>query len=603
LLTVLFFISCSRSPVSDEKQESQEVIQEKISRLNTEVEAAGTEVEAAGQAIYKSQEAIQEKISRLNTEVEAAGQAIYNGTVSSLNQTSTISTMPSQKHSLDTSQQEVTVPVSEDDSDSEQSNAISSTPQELLDMKLANPKRKLSTTQSISLIEHCAQLGEEKAAFATDKKVVMVLGNTGAGKSTFLNYLMGARMELVYPEDLDLPGEQKVVVVAQNSPRPEIMPIGHEETSKTFMPQMATDPDNTTWVYCDCPGFADNRGPEINISNALSINRILQRSGGVKAVFLANYRGLSVDRGNSIQAMEDMCHQMFGSADNLRRHQNAVLLGITKAPIYNSNGKLLSLNNVRVRLNRTNTPTAQILASRSFLFDPLDRRENPDFWSRERCRTEIAQLSSIPQQEATTMFQTVLIANDRTKLLEMARQLRHKLANAITQGDEASLRNCWLLLQRLRVIRHHEVETIIQEDVLPTLKNKVLKRIGSFKNYANAHDFDLAEEQLDLLTTLQDAIPDVLLELDLNALRNHLKGCRKKYTEQKRLEASREEARRTLEAMERQRIINLWEQREAERRALEEMERQRINNLRELERLRRERRAWEQQEDDSRSIL
>ncbi len=124
-----------------------------------------------------------------------------------------------------------------------------------------------------------------------------------------------------------------------------------------------------------------------------------------------------------------------------------------------------------------------------------------------------------------------------------------------------------------------------------------LKRIDSFKNYANAHDFDLAEEQLDLLTTLQDAIPDALLELDLNALRNHLKGCRKKYTEQKRLEASREEARRTLEAMERQRIINLWEQREAERRALEEMERQRINNLRELER------AWEQQEDDSCSIL
>jgi len=257
-----------------------------------------------------------------------------------------------------------------------------------------------------------------------------------------------------------------------------------------------------------------------------------------------------------------MCHQMFGSADNLRRHQNAVLLGITKAPLYNSNGKLLSLNNVRVRLNRTNTPTAQILASRSFLFDPLDRRENPDFWSRERCRTEIAQLSSIPQQEATTMFQTVLIANDRTKLLEMARQLRHKLANAITQGDEASLRNCWLLLQRLRVIRHHEVETIIQEDVLPTLKNKVLKRIGSFKNYANAHDFDLAEKQLDLLTTLQDAIPDALLELDFNALRSYLKGCRRKHEEQAAMQKNQEALQ--------QKISGLTAEMEAERRQIQE---------------------------------
>ena len=470
-------------------------------------------------------------------------------------------------------------------------------------MKLANPKRKLTTTQSISLVNHCATLGEHNAAPATGKEVLMVLGNTGAGKSTFLNYLMGARMELVYPEDLDLPGEQEVVVVAQNSPRPEIMPIGHERTSKTFMPQMATDPDNTTWVYCDCPGFADNRGPEINIANALSINRILQCSGGVNAVFLANYRGLSVDRGNSIQAMENMCHQMFGGVHNLEKHKNAVLLGITQAPLYHR-GQPFTCDRVRSLITRSNTPTGKILADRIFLYDPLDRGgENSDFWSRERCLSEINQLSIIPKEEATTMFQTVLTGDDRTKLLEMARQLRHKLANAVTQGDEASLRNCWLLLQRLRVIRHHEVETIILEDVLPTLKNEVLKRIGSFKNYANAHDFDLAEKQLDLLTTLQDAIPDALLELDLNALRNHLKGCRKKYTEQKRLEASREEARRTLEAMERQRIINLWEQREAERRALEEMERQRINNLRELERLRRERRAWEQQEDDSRSIL
>jgi len=435
-------------------------------------------------------------------------------------------------------------------------------PQELLDMKLADPNRKLSTTQSITLLNHCAQLGEENAAFATDKKVVMVLGNTGAGKSTFLNYLMGARMELVYPEDLDLPGEQEVVVVAQNSPRPEIMPIGHGRTSKTFMPQMATDPDNTTRVYCDCPGFADNRGPEINIANALSINRILQRSGGVKAVFLANYCGLSVDRGNSIQAMEDMCHQMFGEVHNLERHKNAMLLGITQAPLYHR-GQPFTCDRVRSLITRSNTPTSKLLADRIFLYDPLDRGgENSDFWSRERCLSEINQLSIIPKQEANTLFQTVLTNSDRTKLLEMARQLRHKLANAVTQGDEASLRNCWLLLQRLRVIRHHEVETIILEDVLPTLKNEVLKRIDSFKNYANAHDFDLAEKQLDLLTTLQDAIPDALLELDLNALRSYLKGCRRKHEEQAAMQKNQE-------AMQ-QKISGLTAKMEAERRQSQE---------------------------------
>jgi uncharacterized protein YqeY len=319
-----------------------------------------------------------------------------------------------------------------------------------------------------------------------------------------------------------------------------MMPIGHEETSKTFMLQMAPDPDNTTRVYCDCPGFTDNRGPEINIVNALSINRILQRSGEVKAVLLVNYYGLSIDRGNSIQAMEDMCHQMFGGVHNLERHKNAVLLGITQAPLYHR-GQPFTCDRVRSLITRSDTPTRKLLADRMFLYDPLDRGgENSDFWSRERCLREINQLSIIPKEEVNTLFQTVLTNRDQTKLLEMARQLKPRLANAVTQGDEASLRNCRHLLQCLRVIRHNEVEKIIQEDVLPTLKNEVLKRIDSFKNYANAHDFAIAENQLDFLTTLQDAIPGAPLELDLDALRRNLKGCRQAHEEREAMQKNQE---------------------------------------------------------------
>jgi len=303
-------------------------------------------------------------------------------------------------------------------------------PQEILNTKLSNPHAALTPNQSISLVNHCATLGEHNAAPATGKEVLMVLGNTGAGKSTTVNYLMGCKMKTAVDEL-----EEEIIIVDPESRVRELMPIGHDGQSHTFMPQIVPDPDNPNKAYCDCPGFGDNRGAEINISNAINTRRVFQQATRVKAIFLVEYSDFIGSRGNNIRTLESMCHQMFGSADNLRRHQNAVLLGITKAPLYNSNGKLLSLNNVRVRLNRTNTPTAQILASRSFLFDPLDRgRDNPAFWSRERCLSEINQLSIIPKEEATTMFQTVLTGDDRTKLLEMARQLRHKLANAVTQG-------------------------------------------------------------------------------------------------------------------------------------------------------------------------
>jgi hypothetical protein len=475
------------------------------------------------------------------------------------------------------------------------------TPQEILDHKLRNPEAVLTPDQSIILLNHCAELGEQHATPAAEKTVSIFAGNTGAGKSTTLNALLGCQMKA----ETDQFGEQRIVVDPE-SPRKEVMPIGHHgRQSQTFLPTIVPTPDEPNNAYCDCPGFADTRGAEINIANAINIKKILQQATGIKAVFLTEYSDLIGSRGNNMRAMESMCHQMFGSADNLRKYQNSVLLGITKAPRYNkTSGQPFSINNIRLRLNESNSDIATILANRIFLFDPLDRAtDNLDFWHREQLRTVISQLRHIPQQQAKNLFQTTLTDGDKVHLLNTVRQLRPKLANAVTQGDEASLRNCWLLLQRLRVIQHNEVEKIIQEDVLPTLKNEVFKRIDSFKNYANTHDFDLAKNQLDLLTRLQDAIPDAPLELDLNALRSHLEGCRKKYTEQKRLEASREEARRALEAMERQRIINLWEQREAERRALEKAEKQRINNLRELERLERERRAWEQRQEDSCSIL
>ena len=49
----------------------------------------------------------------------------------------------------------------------------------------------------------------------------------------------------------------------------EIMPIGHSKRSTTFMPQIESGPKGV--IYCDCPGFLDNRGKEINIANAVNI--------------------------------------------------------------------------------------------------------------------------------------------------------------------------------------------------------------------------------------------------------------------------------------------------------------------------------------------
>ena len=52
----------------------------------------------------------------------------------------------------------------------------------------------------------------------------------------------------------------------------EIVKIGHSKTSQTFLPSVVDPREGSEakgLIFCDCPGFEDNRGAEINIANAV----------------------------------------------------------------------------------------------------------------------------------------------------------------------------------------------------------------------------------------------------------------------------------------------------------------------------------------------
>ncbi len=54
------------------------------------------------------------------------------------------------------------------------------------------------------------------------------------------------------------------------------------------------------FVYCDCPGFWDNRGPEINIANAVNIRSVVSRAKSIKIMLLLNYYSLKSDRSKGL---------------------------------------------------------------------------------------------------------------------------------------------------------------------------------------------------------------------------------------------------------------------------------------------------------------
>jgi hypothetical protein len=452
---------------------------------------------------------------------------------------------------------------------------IETTPQELLTAKLANPELNLSTTQSVSLIEHCARLGERNAASAADKDAVAVLGATGVGKSTSINGWMGCQMVLSTPEALGIRGMNDVVVVSLDSAQPEATSIGHGAVSHTFMPQIVQDPNCNTRIYLDCPGFSDNRGAEINIANAINTSRVLQQAQGVKAVFLTGYNGLFDDRGGSIRNMETMCHQMFGSIDNLRNHQDSVLLGVNRAPLQTS------LNRMRVFCAEMRSPIMRILAGRLFLYDPLERGGG-DFWSREQFLAAIEQMPCIPQAVASNMFQTALTGDDMTALRRIVRHQVSELRNTLEQDDYPAASRCWDLLKRLRIIEHREIAEFMEGQVIPHMRGYAAGRTATFNKHAAQHNFTEAGRLLTSLRALTDHFPEENL-IDLDNLEATLNTAQAQHTAQREAEEktrrAEEERRKTQEelkveqqlaAQERRRQAELEVALEAARREREE---------------------------------
>lgn len=111
-----------------------------------------------------------------------------------------------------------------------------------------------------------------------DKSVVLVMGNTGAGKTSLTAHLSG----------LDL------VIKKTKYDEPYVDYLKREEwhgkigtsnvDSETFIPNKFVSADGV--VFWDCPGFADSRGSEIDIANSFYIGSIAKNAERVKFVLV-----------------------------------------------------------------------------------------------------------------------------------------------------------------------------------------------------------------------------------------------------------------------------------------------------------------------------
>jgi energy-coupling factor transporter ATP-binding protein EcfA2 len=200
--------------------------------------------------------------------------------------------------------------------------------------------------------------------YATGKDLVLVLGNTGSGKSTFINYLAGQTMHEVTKEEFLEP------VIETDNP---IMAVGHNSfKSLTDHPQLYSD-SSTGLTYCDCPGFLDSRGPEFDIPNAFAIKTIVEKAHAVKAVIvLVDYNSILAEKGRGLRETITILRQLFGIQDsNIAHYRDSIAILVSKSQ---QAYPPLTLDNFKTSFSEFDLLLNALKEQISF-YDPLDRAD------------------------------------------------------------------------------------------------------------------------------------------------------------------------------------------------------------------------------------
>ena len=267
----------------------------------------------------------------------------------------------------------------------------------------------------------CIQHGLVNARRGKGKELLMVIGNTGAGKSTMINYLHGCIMERFKQ------GAKKMVRVKEDSEVVEMMKIGHTNQSMTFIPDLEAD---EWFTYLDCPGFLDNRGAEINIANAVNIKSAVCEARAVRVLVLINYNSILADRGRGLRETLKVLIGLFGTIAALKQACSSILLGVSQVPKFDAEGEETTLDDVRglfedsTGFDEDSFAVLQELSQRMCIYDPLDAC-GESFSKRQDL---IALIQGLPPLcEPQHAFHTVLEAENYEVLRKITSNMKKRI--------------------------------------------------------------------------------------------------------------------------------------------------------------------------------
>lgn len=193
-----------------------------------------------------------------------------------------------------------------------------------------------SLQERLDVFDYVLEKGLAAIEKAQGKNVVILLGETGGGKSTLMNYLWGCTLH----------EQDGAIEVSPTSPRKQIAPIGNKKDSCTLTPTCVPDfrfsvhdffsesdfelMKDEYVTFVDLPGLNDTRGVEIALANAVVLRQLIVAAKSTRIVQVEEKRHLfGAGKGaawrNSVKVLESRFKM-------LARDNRSIYLIVTKSP-------------------------------------------------------------------------------------------------------------------------------------------------------------------------------------------------------------------------------------------------------------------------------
>ncbi|ETO35047.1 hypothetical protein RFI_02028 [Reticulomyxa filosa] len=184
---------------------------------------------------------------------------------------------------------------------------------------------------NIKFMLELVKKAEEAAEQIRNKNVILLLGGTGAGKSSLIHFLAGSTMEQQTVDGQSHIAPKNVKNKALDNVKTSVKTVS-ETKYITAVPidlkEMGVYGDQDSIILCDTPGFEDTGGPEIDVANGIGIIKALKNCKSVKPIILIAYTAL----GNRMNGVRGLARTLVGIIPSIKDHLTTFSYVLTKFP-------------------------------------------------------------------------------------------------------------------------------------------------------------------------------------------------------------------------------------------------------------------------------